>query len=760
MATAVAQANPFFTPTQISGCQLWLDAADPRFFQLGGAAKTTLLAWNNKVPGGIATTMVSSPSLSGKYLNTYQTIRFNNNSLTATLSTAVGTGDYAMFAVWLTINGGTEAVLSIGPTGGPAAGIAYNGSYYNLYEWGQTESQYVAAKNQYVIQSGTRISSVKRVFYNGNAASPASGALNLTNTTLYIGNGTGFPINGEIAEVLMYQGTLTTGQRQEIEGYLAWKWGLQSSLPNTHPYKNSPIPPLLSPPISLPLGQINAFFLPTQVPGNQLWFDAGDSSSFLLSGTNITQWRDKSPNAYSVFQATAANQPALVNNMQNGLPGVQFTTASFLSNAGSNMPNFASGGSTSVFIAARNASANTGWNIINTIWFTAGAGAGATLRYHFSFNQATTAGTTLYTNGVITGQVTSNATPVNSNAILGFTASSSSQTIHTNGSVNTYSGVTLPNANDATLFILGENRNSVGVGSNIVVFEMLGYNTQVTNIQRQQIEGYLAWKWGMQGNLPVTHPYKNSLIPQLVNPPITNPIVVSGSWNPTRFPGCALWVDAKSPNSFTPSTGGILTAARDNSPTPKTITITNTVTYVPNTEIVFTNTTGIFTLAGMPSAPYDYIFVGTANTSRSTYRTMLRTASAPGTHSFLLEVNTDNAGMWNGSAFFQFGSLTQAPNEKAMFYGSMAGNRTITASKNGTIALTAPSPAGNESVLTCLGNSTGGGQPYGSLQEIVIYSQTLTTAQRQQVEGYLAWKWGLQGSLPPAHPWKNWPPPP
>jgi hypothetical protein len=29
---------------------------------------------------------------------------------------------------------------------------------------------------------------------------------------------------------------LTTTQRQQVEGYLAWKWGLQTALPTTHPY--------------------------------------------------------------------------------------------------------------------------------------------------------------------------------------------------------------------------------------------------------------------------------------------------------------------------------------------------------------------------------------------------------------------------------------------------------------------------------------------------------------------------------------------
>jgi hypothetical protein len=33
-----------------------------------------------------------------------------------------------------------------------------------------------------------------------------------------------------------YQRALTTIERQELEGYLAWKWGLQTSLPSTHPF--------------------------------------------------------------------------------------------------------------------------------------------------------------------------------------------------------------------------------------------------------------------------------------------------------------------------------------------------------------------------------------------------------------------------------------------------------------------------------------------------------------------------------------------
>jgi DNA-binding beta-propeller fold protein YncE len=47
-------------------------------------------------------------------------------------------------------------------------------------------------------------------------------------------------------------------------------------------------------------------------------------------------------------------------------------------------------------------------------------------------------------------------------------------------------------------------------GSGVTYAELLVYTTRggiITMTQRIQIEGYLAWKWGLQANLPATHPY-------------------------------------------------------------------------------------------------------------------------------------------------------------------------------------------------------------------------------------------------------------
>jgi hypothetical protein len=45
---------------------------------------------------------------------------------------------------------------------------------------------------------------------------------------------------GKIAEVVITLFVPTLQERRTIEGYLAWKWGLDANLPANHPYRNRP----------------------------------------------------------------------------------------------------------------------------------------------------------------------------------------------------------------------------------------------------------------------------------------------------------------------------------------------------------------------------------------------------------------------------------------------------------------------------------------------------------------------------------------
>ena len=83
------------------------------------------------------------------------------------------------------------------------------------------------------------------IFVNGTSRTlvnnlPAAGFLSAGSETINIGN-TGEIIfqQYDMYELLQYDGELTATQRQTIEGYLAWKWGLQSTLPAGHPFKTA-----------------------------------------------------------------------------------------------------------------------------------------------------------------------------------------------------------------------------------------------------------------------------------------------------------------------------------------------------------------------------------------------------------------------------------------------------------------------------------------------------------------------------------------
>jgi hypothetical protein len=77
---------------------------------------------------------------------------------------------------------------------------------------------------------------------NGQSQSVLAGtASNITGPAgLRIGareGAAGFYWSGLIMDVIVTLNTLTTANRQSIEGYLAHKWGLTGNLPGAHPYK-------------------------------------------------------------------------------------------------------------------------------------------------------------------------------------------------------------------------------------------------------------------------------------------------------------------------------------------------------------------------------------------------------------------------------------------------------------------------------------------------------------------------------------------
>lgn len=142
-----------------------------------------------------------------------------------------------------------------------------------------------------------------------------------------IGKNSGTSYNnykGYIYEIIAYNVLLYSRSRFAIEGYLAWKWGIQSLLPTSHMYYNSP-PTSYSLTVSWP-----QYFTDLQPI---LWLDAQDpnaNESFAPNDrTFISTWYDKSGNNNHLTAPEYSEPMYTTNVIKQG--GIQFNRYPFQS---------------------------------------------------------------------------------------------------------------------------------------------------------------------------------------------------------------------------------------------------------------------------------------------------------------------------------------------------------------------------------------------------------------------------------------------
>lgn len=78
----------------------------------------------------------------------------------------------------------------------------------------------------------------------GGAAGTSSNQWLNVNMPLKLGSGhtdaSHACLNGKMGEAMIFTSGLNLSTRQKLDGYLAWKWGTESSLPSSHPFKSNP----------------------------------------------------------------------------------------------------------------------------------------------------------------------------------------------------------------------------------------------------------------------------------------------------------------------------------------------------------------------------------------------------------------------------------------------------------------------------------------------------------------------------------------
>ena len=63
------------------------------------------------------------------------------------------------------------------------------------------------------------------------------------------------------------------------------------------------------------------------------------------------------------------------------------------------------------------------------------------------------------------------------------------------------------NTQNETMLGAGHNGSYEPIKMDLYEFVLIDYQDTT---DRQLVEGYLAWRWGLEGNLPAGHPYKSA----------------------------------------------------------------------------------------------------------------------------------------------------------------------------------------------------------------------------------------------------------
>jgi hypothetical protein len=222
-----------FTPAQIAGLLVWTDAST-----LNLANNTTLSTWTN---GGSQGTVNCTGTYLTNQLNGKGIVRLTTAQTWAPVSQP-NPSAYSMFFVTRQ-RGGTNGRVLQGSTGNYLYG--YWGGRKNVLYVENNPGPYnlgSASDSAWDFYSHTRTQNSSYIFnYNGSTTYSGATSYNGPLAGLAINTGgTSETSDCDVAEIILYNSQVTTQQVQTIEGYLAWKWGLQGNLPAGHPYKNSP----------------------------------------------------------------------------------------------------------------------------------------------------------------------------------------------------------------------------------------------------------------------------------------------------------------------------------------------------------------------------------------------------------------------------------------------------------------------------------------------------------------------------------------
>ena len=498
--------------SEFPGITLWLDAADTNTIVTGTGNEVN--TWTNKINTTVKMHGDTHKPSTGGSINGVNALEFDGvassgpwEGIVARKNTstswspassngaASGTYDDGALIMLMRVNGNGQNTNGLGlGHGGHFYGWGNTSIYWDISAPSGSSAAYRLSTNL----SGTKITILeysktnngRSIWQNGASAGTTSGALNSLNASVlkfpsYSAWGTGRYYDITLGEMLYIRGTMSTTVREKIEGYLAHKWGV--SLPGTHPWASGS--PYLNESsgadVSLHWGSSdggtdtgaweNTVSIGQKTPTLAIWLDASD-----LTAAGST-WSDKSG---SGNHATKNGSPAVLPGALNGNSVMRYSGANSDYHEWDDLDKIR----TILWVARANHDS-------------AGFMLGDDDKYFFHTSAANSSSTFWHSSQGPAAALRNGTTRLNGSQIDGTSAVITS-------SMSAMSILSLKTSGNVEASTFSRDRTESGRNWKGDLGELIIFETELSDADIENVEGYLAHKWGLTHSLPTAHPYK------------------------------------------------------------------------------------------------------------------------------------------------------------------------------------------------------------------------------------------------------------
>lgn len=256
---------------------------------------------------------------------------------------------------------------------------------------------------------------------------------------------------------------------------------------------------------------------PSNLADLRAWYDADDASTITESSGLISAWDDKSGGGYHL-SSSGSDRPTYTASGLGSKSVVTFNATHWMAaSTASDWKFLHDSTGSSVFVVLQYTRADR----MAFLWtgpFSSVA-KGWTLCSNTTQQNAYNLIPASGSNWTSLNQTANNSLPINTNHIVGVVADPSNATAASRSSIRINGGNAITNntqtntpstADPHSPLTLGRSGSSSMVGLEGFIAEVVICDAILSDADRQDVEGYLAHKWGLEGNLPAGHDHKTS----------------------------------------------------------------------------------------------------------------------------------------------------------------------------------------------------------------------------------------------------------